>query len=576
MRSCKIFPALSFCFLLLCGISAQAQTGSLERAISIHAENKSLEETLALIENAGGCRFAYNTALIPLDSLITYHAANKPLRNILDDLFRGNLTYAERGRFIILQSAPKKSAAPKEVKMRFTVAGQVTNGKTHAPLAEATVYVADNLKSSVTNEAGRFQLDLAQWMQTQTLFISKAGFRDTALVISPAASVELEIALSPDIPVAVEIADTLIEATASDSSAETVEQLPFVRFLTNIKQRINALNIKDGFNRPVQLSVVPMIGTNRKLSGSVSNNFSFNVFAGYNGGVKGAEIGGLVNIIRDDMTGFQLAGLSNIVGRQTRGAQIGGIFNFNMGDTKGFQLGGITNITLKTTTGFQLGGIGNYSDKFNGFQLGGIFNVVRKEMRGFQLAGIVNYAGIMRGAQFGLINVADSAAGTPIGLLSFVRKGYHHADVYYDETNYANVSFKTGVQHFYNIISAGWSWSDTSDLWRVGYGLGSEFTMGKKKRGFTNMDLSVFYINKGKDFITDLNILSSFNLDFGFRFHKYFGVYLGPGVKVYNSQYLNPETGKSGLDIAYHPVFENVKNGQLNQVWVGFRGGARF
>ena len=59
--------------------------------------------------------------------------------------------------------------------------------------------------------------------------------------------------------------------------------------------------------RPVQISFVTPLGTNGMESWKVINNFSLNMFAGYNGGVQGVEIAGFHNQIKEDVVGLQIA-----------------------------------------------------------------------------------------------------------------------------------------------------------------------------------------------------------------------------------------------------------------------------
>ena len=539
----KIFKAVSIIILsLLFSTDSYSQNDILNKKVSLSFNNKTVEEVLLLLGKEANCQFAYNTELIPVDSVINYQTNDQSVRSVLDQLFNKSISYKERGRFIVLQPAAITRGKIKEPKQQFMIIGRVVDAESKSSIQEASVYITENLKSTITNSAGEFQLEVSNRQLSQTLFISKMGYLDTAITVVPAQGKEMTIQLSKEPALEMAIEDTVVNV-ATDS-VESVEKMRFVKFFTNLKQRINSKNIKEGFKRGAQISVVPMIGTNRRLSGTVTNNFSLNVIAGYNGGIKGVELGLLTNILRNNMIGFQLAGFSNIVGKHSSGMQLSGIFNY---------------------TGSDLSGV----------QLAGILNMVRGKMKGFQLSAI-NYSGDMRGVQLGVINAAKSASGTPIGLFSFVKKGYHHVDLYGDELNYLNVSFKTGVKHFYNIVSAGWTWRQNPDLWRVGYGLGSAFFMGKNKRGIANIDLSVSFINQGKHFITDLNLLTSFNVDFGVRIHDYFSLFFGPGMKVYNSQYQNPETGNIGLDIGFHPVFENVNDGQLNRIWLGARGGFRF
>lgn len=79
-------------------------------------------------------------------------------------------------------------------------------------------------------------------------------------------------------------------------------------------QRINAQNVNDSLNRKFQLSILPFLGTNRLLSGSIKNDYSVNILMGYSGGVRKLEVGGIVNGVRQNMKGLQVAGVGNIVG----------------------------------------------------------------------------------------------------------------------------------------------------------------------------------------------------------------------------------------------------------------------
>ena len=128
--------------------------------------------------------------------------------------------------------------------------------------------------------------------------------------------------------------------------------------------------------RLAQVSLLPNIGTNMKMSGLVENRFSLNIFAGYALGVNGIEVGGLVNSDRKDVRGFQLGGLGNVVGGTTSGVQIGGLFNNNRKNMVGLQMAGISNVIM---------------DTIQGVQISGISNILRGTMYGWQVAGINNF-----------------------------------------------------------------------------------------------------------------------------------------------------------------------------------------
>src|SRR5690606_28716301 len=66
---------------------------------------------------------------------------------------------------------------------------------------------------------------------------------------------------------------------------------------------INLRNIDDSLHRRFQISFVPYVGTNHKLSGHVVNDYSLNVVGGYSLGVQKLEFGGVFNVVRGDVQG---------------------------------------------------------------------------------------------------------------------------------------------------------------------------------------------------------------------------------------------------------------------------------
>lgn len=587
----QVFRNVLCCLLLFISYCTLAQTDALQKQVSIEVQGKTLQQTLSLLGDKAEFSFAYNSDLIAADSIINYTAMDKSVDEILNDLLGSTVSFTAVGGHIVLQPKTIETVKPRP---SFAVSGQVFNATTGQSLQDVSVYSSVKLKSDITDGVGNYKVRLTEREPVQTLHISKVGYQDTSVVVSLSEIYNLDIKLIPKAPTTSE----LIQVELSNArkklrgGTKAVEELKIVKFFTNRKQRVNALNIGDSITRPIQFSFLPILGTNFRMSGAVTNNLSINFIGGYNGGLNGLELALGFNIIRRNAKGLQLATIMNVVGGDVRAGQFSTLLNLNLQDMQGVQASVFMNIQVKRFSGLQMAAFMNftgntmlgvqaaagvnYADTVKGMQISSGINIAKSEVRGIQLTAGVNYTKHLRGVQLGIINFADTASGIPIGLLSIVPKGYWHFDLYGDELTYVNTSIRTGVSYFHNIITAGYAWSAPSPLWRLGYGIGSEIKLGKKKRGFTNFDLTVSYINRGSKFITDLNILTTFNWDFGYRFKKHAGVFFGPTVKVYNSQYLNPKTNELGLDLAWNPVFSNIKGGQLNQIWVGFRGGFRF
>ena len=317
-------------------------------------------------------------------------------------------------------------------------------------------------------------------------------------------------------------------------------------------------------NRAAQVSFLYPIGSNGITSGKFSNVFSFNILSGYNGGVNGFELGGLVNIDRKNMNGLQIGGLTNVVfgnanglqigglvnhARSVNGAQIGGLVNTSLGFVEGTQIGGIVNYALDSIDGAQIGGIANISTtshSINGVQIGGIANLSLGKMNGSQISGIINVANRINGMQIslinvgvkvsgmqiGLINISDSLSGVPIGLISISRTGMFHLDLFSNDFSYANTCLRLGSDKFYNTFAIGVT-PNTSygNRYSFGYGIGTHIDISKKI--FMNIDALAWDIHY-RSFIEwrGINMVNQLRILPGWQITKGIGLYAGPCVNV--------------------------------------------
>ena len=73
----------------------------------------------------------------------------------------------------------------------------------------------------------------------------------------------------------------------------------------------------------------------------------------------------------------------------------------------------------------------------------------------------------------GLINVRDTADGVSLGLINIVKKGgILEAGIEAGEFVHTAVTFRSGVQRLYSIISVGYNYIE--NFWSVGTGLGTK------------------------------------------------------------------------------------------------------
>jgi len=264
----------------------------------------------------------------------------------------------------------------------------------------------------------------------------------------------------------------------------------------------------------------------------------------YSQGIGGAQIGGLVNVNIDTTNGAQISGAINYT-RRLKGAQIGGLVNVNIDTTsgaqisgaanytkglKGAQIGGLVNVNIDTTSGAQISGAVNYTRRIKGAQIAGLMNVSIDTTIGTQISGLVNYAGILKGVQIGLLNYADSSDGYSIGLVSFVRRGYHQVQIYYNEVLDLNLAYKSGNRKLYSLMLAGMSLG-RDRAYSFGYGIGHDFNLSPS--AFITAEVTSQYIYLGNWNAT--NTLLRLQAAWNKRLMKNITFFAGPSFTLYHS-----------------------------------------
>jgi hypothetical protein len=356
-------------------------------------------------------------------------------------------------------------------------------------------------------------------------------------------------------------------------------------------------------SRPGQVTFFYPLGTNGLDSPKYSNNVSWNVLYGVNGGVHGVEFGGLVNTNLGNVTGAQFAGIANINTKKTNGIIFGGIANVIKDSSNSVSFAGITNLYGKSAVGLHCAGIANtVNGSLIGAQFGGIVNTVNGKVVGAQFAGIsntvngdftglqsagisnivtgdvigaqmglINHGKKITGFQLGLINVAeDFEKGVPFGLISFVKNGYHAIEVAGGEAIYGNLNFKMGVDELYTIYKVGYAANGSENYFTYGLGVGSMLGVTEKVK--ISLDLSANHILQ-QSFSPRLNILS--RADFAFRYHlnDHIGFFAGPSFNVYVSEF-NLDSDNTALNVPYTLYEENWWNNEgSTSIWIGANAG---
>ncbi|MBP6532015.1 MAG: hypothetical protein KA285_01965 [Bacteroidia bacterium] len=594
-----------FIFILLESfkLSAQNSVPYLEKKITIQTINGNAEDVLKSIAQQGGFTFSYGPLVVEGMKSLTIQAKSKPAREVLNQMFEGQVTYKQKGSHVILVRNVKTNNVV--IPSYFLITGYVVNAQSGDQIPEVSVFEKKSRVSAITNHYGYFTLkvDKKDVGETLLLNINKANYKDTVYYVKQAGSAHISITIYPlELPDSNSITDTQYA-----DSLMRVDQMAFVNLLLNNEEEVHNRNIKDTIYRKFQVSFVPFIGSNLRLSGNTVNDYSLNVLGGYSMGTRKLEVGGLFNIDRDSVKSVQVAGLFNLAGGHVEGAQFAGLLNYNLKKTSGAefsgllnvnhdtingaQFAGLMNVNLKSASGFQAAGLMNVNLKrvetvqmaglmnvslhgTKGAQIAGLMNVSGGEIHGAQISGLLNFATTIHGSQIGFLNFADSVDGVPIGFLSFVRSGYHQLEVSTNETFPLNVALRTGVRSFYNIVEAGMRFDSDIPVWYFGYGIGTAANMGKKWQ--VDFDLTMSQPLQGNE-LNYFNPLTKLNVTFEKRFSKYFSLAAGPSLNVLASNLNDPTFNSILTEIPPSHVMNTQVSGEYKySSWIGAKVALRF
>ena len=609
----------------MCVVStaAYATIPALERALQLNLKNEKITSVFSKIEEQSGVIFSYSPQLFKATDLISIQVKNKTVREVLAQILPATVIYRAKNNYIIL----KENTASKNQKTQ-EVSGYVYDANNEKKIANASVYDKKTLQSTTTNEYGFYSLTVPA--NNPSITVNRLNYQDTAVKLTSGSAIT-NIPLQPKSDSIIKNDSALWQKKINQISKQT-------DYLVNkLNNYIHNLNVTDSLERDIQVSFVPFVGTNHKLSGSVYNRVSFNILGGYARGVKefelgglfnidkenvrGLQIGGLFNLVGDSMQGSQIGGLFNINGKKTSGAQIAGLANINGGPVNGFQVAGLINTNQNTMNGMQIAGllningqqqtgtgiagllninkkvqgvsiagIGNIQDSAQGALVAGLFNLSHYQKNTVEVAGLFNYlqrgesqsqlAGLfnrtekLNGIQIGFLNYADTASGVPVGFLSIVKKGVHQLEISADEVQYLNVNFRTGVPAFYNIFYSGIQLGSTEPLWSFGYGLGTSFRVKGKLR--SDITVSAKHLSYGS-FYESPSERIQFYWGLDYKFGKKFSIAGGPVMNFYLTDPSGNTYNTKYANLAPFALGEtNYANGANMKYWLGAQIALRF
>lgn len=537
---------LLFCSALLSCLHLHAQL--LDQRVSVQYADASIADVLSGISRHYGTRFAYSSDFVSVSRRVSVSAHNEPLRHVLDRMFEDQpVQYAAINGQVVLKIDRNRQQE---------TLSRIEKPKIR-PVQTSPIYPQELSKE----ELAAIRRQRERWEHLAAIERRKTGSIEGGTQALP----------PPPIPEMVELPED------------------------------------DPMRRLAQISLLPMIGTNALRSAQITNDLSLNILWGISGGVSGFEAGGFGNTVLGDVTGVQIAGIGSIVGGDVTGTQVGGLFNICSGRVTGVQAGGVFNISgeveavqaaglfsmakgnmsgvqasgifnmaYQDAKGLQAAGLFNISGGYTHLQTALLFNTARGDVRDGQVALLFNRARRVEGFQFGLVNVADTIAGMPIGLFNFIRKGYNRVEISASEGLYGNIALKFGAPAFYNIILGGARWetgNPSETAWGVGYGFGSVKKIGPNV--LLNSELTAMHIHEDGRWTRPLNLLNRLHLTIDVRAKGNLSLFAGPTLNFMLSKRLHPETGLPGSSLPPHTIWEGDAGKARAQAWIGFTAGIR-
>lgn len=427
----KVARFFAVLLLALFAINGNAQK-IVERTLDLQASNIQLAQALDLIATSAEFKLSYNSDIVPEGKQVDLFANGSTVKELLDQLLGPGMAYKQSGEHLII-------LGPKAAKKKVKWSGRILDSG-GSPIEGVTILEVDEVNATRSGPSGQFQLTLSGKRTPTGLLFLHFAYKDTVLFVDPEQDGRV-IHLRPL------YSSEKLDIRRTDT-LKKVEDQAITRLLVSKEKLELTQNMNFLEERAVQFSVIPGVSTNKSISGSVTNKYSFNLFAGYQGGLNGIEIGGLANVVRSNVNGFQASGLANLAGGHTRGVQLAGFANSTLRSLNGAQLSGFVNVVWDTLTGVQLtggvnmlrggmkgaqiSGLGNITTKdCNGTQVSGGFNVTVGKVTTSQFSGLINYGRHITGSQFTFgVNVTPGdVSGGQLGILSNYARNVEGAQV---------------------------------------------------------------------------------------------------------------------------------------------------
>lgn len=188
-HSFQIMKNAFLALFLFVGTTYATESYSQNTRVTVIVNQASTIHVLSEIEKQTEYLFVYDTKDINLNQLVNIHAKNRPVSEILDEMFKGtDIRYAMEGKNIMLMKHSDKNTHDIEQQMK-TLKGTVTDAKGE-PIIGANIKVEGTNIGTITNMDGQFTLNVPE---NAILQISYIGFISQNIKVGTDKSITVQL-----------------------------------------------------------------------------------------------------------------------------------------------------------------------------------------------------------------------------------------------------------------------------------------------------------------------------------------------------------------------------------------------
>lgn len=225
-----ILKRLAVLTLILTSFLANAAQGVLEKDVSLHFENVSLENVLSQIERKADVKFVYSTNVLNISEKVNYKASNVRLEEALNQILtKSGVSFRTHGKKIIISSKKLSIDAIQShgvLKQNYgavlPIKGKVTDSN-GSGLPGVSVSIKNSPKGTITDINGNFELDAKA---EDILVFSFIGFKSVESLVG--GNTSLTIVLQESAALLGEVQVVGSRSTQIRTSTETVAPIDVI------------------------------------------------------------------------------------------------------------------------------------------------------------------------------------------------------------------------------------------------------------------------------------------------------------------------------------------------------------